>query len=331
MTYIIDVYQRKTRTFSLTDYALFVTFFPQLIAGPILHYLQVMPQLNRTRTYFLNHKNFFKGIFFFLVGLFQKVVIADFLNPIADTGFFNATLLSFVESWSALLAYTLQIYFDFAGYSNMAIGLGWLWNVQIPINFNSPYQAHSAIDFWRRWHITLSHFLRDYLYIPLGGNRKGTNRKYINILITMLIGGFWHGAGWTFIIWGGYHGLLLVINNIVEDIGIQIPKILGRVVTFVLVAYGWVFFKSTSWEQITAMTQGLIGLRGFHLKDTYFLWKHQFAFLVIALLVALFIPNAQSWSKKIVPNMRWGLVLIILLITDLLFLNRESAFLYFQF
>lgn len=331
MTYIIDVYQRKTKTFSLSDYALFVTFWPQLIAGPILHYLQIMPQLARARTYVLRHKNLFIGFFLFLTGLFQKVVIADFLNPLADTGFRNAGLLGFVEAWSALLAYSLQIYFDFAGYSNMAIGLGVMCNVQIPMNFNSPYQAVSIIDFWRRWHMTLSHFLKDYVYVPLGGNRKGKSRRYLNIFLTMLIGGFWHGGGWTFVIWGGYHGMLLILNHLADDAGIEIPKLWGRLSTFLLATYGWVFFKSVDLHQAMEMTRGLLGIRGLGLADTPFLWKHQLIGLAIALGIALLLPNAKAWSRKVVPNWRWGLVMTGMLLVNLLYLNRESAFLYFQF
>lgn len=331
MTYIVDVYQKKTRTFSIDQYALFVTFFPQLIAGPIVHYQEIMPQLDRARTYLIQYRNIFRGVFFFLVGLFQKVVIADFLNPVAEMGFQNASLLNFVESWSALLSYGLQIYFDFSGYSNMAIGLGLLFNVRIPTNFNSPYQASSFGDFWRRWHMTLSRFLKDYVYIPLGGSKFGVLKKYSNLMLTMLIGGFWHGAGWTFIIWGGYHGLLLVLNHLFEDRGIHFPKWLGRTTTFLLVTYGWVFFKATNLGQALAITQGLIGMHGLNAAETYFLLKYQFLGMLGALAIALFLPNTEFWSKKIRPNLKWGFLFLVLLCADLLYLNRESAFLYFQF
>lgn len=331
ITYLVDVYQRKTKTFTLMEYALFVSFFPQLIAGPIVHYLQIMPQINRTRTYLVKYKNIFLGIFFFMTGLFQKIVIADFLHPIADTGFLNAGLLSFVEAWVVLLAYSLQIYFDFSGYSNMAIGLGLLFNIRLPINFNSPYQATSIIDFWRRWHISLSNFLKDYLYIPLGGNRKGRGRQLSNIMITMLIGGFWHGAGWTFIIWGGYHGMLLVINHSLKNSKFSVQPWIARITTFTLATYGWVFFKSESFSQAMSMTGSLLGANGIRFRDFYFVWKYQVLLCILILGVAMFLPNAQKWSKRLSPTLRWNFAIISLFIINLLFLNRESAFLYFQF
>ena len=331
IAYMIDIYQGKSRLYGLRLYSLFVVFFPHLIAGPIIHYSQIMPQFQRIKTYIFTHRNFILGVFFFLIGLFQKVVIADFLSPIADTGFLNASLLTLVEAWSALLAYALQIYFDFAGYSNMAIGLGLLFNIRFPNNFNSPYQATSLIDFWRRWHMTLTQFLRDYIYVPLGGNRLGPLRKYLNILITMFIAGVWHGAGWTFMVWGIYHGVLVSVNHALEDVGVCVSKIIGRVTTFIFVLYGWVFFRSATMSQATSMTKGLLGLNGWQQSETYFLWKYQFIGIVVALAIALFLPNTEFWSKKIRPNLRWGFLFLILLCVDLLYLNRESAFLYFQF
>jgi len=331
LTYLVDLYKGKTRYYGLMPYSLFVVFFPHLIAGPIVHYSQMMPQFDQVKTYVARHKNFFSGTFFFLAGLFQKVVIADSLAPIANTGFLNAPLLGITEAWGALLAYSLQLYFDFAGYSNMAIGLALLFNIRFPMNFNSPYQSESLIEFWRRWHMTLSHFLREYIYFPLGGNRKGTFKTCTNLLITMLIGGFWHGAGWTFIIWGAYHGILLVINHLSQSSGLKPPVWLGRIITFILVCYGWVFFRADNMAQVWHMTQGLVGLHGFHLTDTYFLWKDQVVMIAAALALALFAPNTEFWAKKIAPNLQWGLIFGTLFMANLLFLNRESAFLYFQF
>lgn len=331
LAYLEDLYHKKTKFYGLMQYSLFVIFFPHLIAGPIVHYSQIMPQFDRIRTYLAQYRNFFTGIFFFLVGLFQKVVIADSLGPLADAGFANASLLTFIESWGALVAYAMQIYFDFAGYSNMAIGLGLLFNIRFPVNFNSPYQSASIIDFWRRWHMTLSRFLRDYLYIRLGGNRLGVERTYVNILLTMAIGGLWHGAGWTFIIWGVYHGVLLVINHFMEDKGIRPPQYLAKTITFVLVLYGWVFFRSPNFASALSMTEGLVGLRGFQIMETHFIWKRQLVLLIIPMAIAFFAPNAEYWAKKIKPNLKWGFIFSVVFIMDILCLNRESAFLYFQF
>lgn len=331
LAYLEDLYDRKTRFYGLMQYTLFVVFFPHLIAGPIIHYAQIMPQFDRVRTYLIKYRNFFTGIFFFIVGLFQKAVIADSLSPMADAGFANAGYLSCLEAWGAVLTYTMQIYFDFAGYSNMAIGLGLLFNIRFPVNFNSPYQATSIIDFWRRWHMTLSQFLRDYLYIRLGGNRLGEWRKYMNIFLTMLIGGLWHGAGWTFILWGAYHGILIVLNHVMEKMGYKPSHFLAKTATFLLVVYGWVFFRSPHWETALAMTKSMAGFHGLGLHETPYIAKKQLLFLFIPMLIAFFMPNAEYWAKKIRPNLRWGIVFGLMFMAGILCLNRESAFLYFQF
>ncbi len=331
MAYLEDLHQKKTRFKGLMPYSLFVIFFPHLIAGPIVHYSQIMPQLDRVRTYVATYRNLFAGIFFFLIGLFQKVVIADSLGPMADTGFANAPLLNLLEAWAALLAYAAQIYFDFAGYSNMAIGLALLFNVRFPVNFNSPYQAVSLIDFWRRWHMTLSFFLRDYLYFRLGGNRLGHLRQYANIFFTMLIGGLWHGAGWTFILWGGYHGLLLVLNHFWENRGFKIPRRVGQAVTFFLVVYGWVFFRSPDLSSALEMTRGLFGWHGFQWTGNYFIAKRQMLLLILPLFIIFVFPNAEYWARRMRPSRRWGFVFCALFMAGILCLNSESAFLYFQF
>ena len=331
LTYLVDLYQGKARYYGIAPYSLFVVFFPHLIAGPIVHYSQMMPQFNRLRTYISQQRNFFLGIFFFVMGLFQKVVIADSMNPIVDVGFTNAHLLTFIEAWSALLAYAMQIYFDFAGYSNMAIGLGLFFNIRFPMNFNSPYQAVSLIDFWRRWHMTLSRFLREYLYIPLGGNRRGDLRTYRNLLITFLIGGFWHGAAWTYILWGAYHGALLAINHFLEKIGLKVSNIWGRSITFFFVIYGWVFFRAKNMTNARDMTKALFGLRGLSLTDHYFVWKYQCFIIAAALVIALFLPNTEAWAKRVKPSLRWGLLFAVIFVVNILFLNQESVFLYFQF
>ena len=201
---------REEGTHDFLSYAMFITFFPHLIAGPIVRYREIYPQFNRRSVFRLIAANVAPGLMIFAIGLFKKVIIADtfraFVEPIYD-GKFPAP--AFADAWGATLAFALQIYFDFSGYSDMAIGLARIFNVRFPENFDSPYQSTSMIDYWRRWHITLSFFLRDYLYIPLGGNRQGELRRNINLFITMLLGGLWHGANWTFVIWGALHGGVL--------------------------------------------------------------------------------------------------------------------------
>ena len=216
IAYLVDVHQKKAQEVDLLRYALFVTFFPQLIAGPIVHHSEMMPQFANKNIGRFQLANLITGGMIFAIGLFKKVVLADNIAPYA-TAVFNASAegnsVPFVDAWTGVLAYTFQIYFDFSGYSDMAIGLGRMVGICLPLNFNSPYKATGIIDFWRRWHMTLSRFLRDYLYIPLGGNRMGPSRRYVNMITVMLLGGLWHGAGWNFVIWGALHGVYLGVNH----------------------------------------------------------------------------------------------------------------------
>ena len=212
------MYRGQAREYHFLNYALFVAFFPHLLAGPVLHHAEVMPQFARRETFRFSAENFAVGLTIFAVGLFKKVVLADgvgeFATPVFDAAKNGATL-TFLAAWGGVLSYTFQLYFDFSGYSDMAIGLARLFGIVFPANFNSPYKAASIIDFWRRWHMTLSRFLRDYLYVPLGGGRHGQVRRHANLMITMLLGGLWHGAGWTFVVWGGLHGAYLVVERLV--------------------------------------------------------------------------------------------------------------------
>ena len=216
IAFLVDTYQGKVKEYNFIHYALFVTYFPHLIAGPVLHHKEMMPQFKEPSTYFFSYENLLAGLTIFFMGLFKKVVLADGIAEYVGPVFAAPAAgipLTFLDTWGGALCYTLQLYFDFSGYSDMAIGLSRLFGVTLPLNFHSPYKSVNIIEFWRRWHMTLSHFLRDYLYIPLGGNRKGNVRRHLNLIITMLLGGLWHGAGWTYVLWGGLHGLYLVINH----------------------------------------------------------------------------------------------------------------------
>ena len=248
IAYLVDSYRGETAEYDFLNYALFVTFFPQLIAGPIVHHAEMMPQFASKFNWVKKYNNIATGAFIFSLGIFKKVVIADTFALAATNGFDVATSLNMIEAWTASLSYTFQLYFDFSGYTDMAIGAALLFNIRLPINFNSPYKALDIQDFWRRWHITLSRFLRDYIYIPLGGNRKGGFRTYNNLLATFIIGGIWHGAGWTFIFWGFLHGMALVINRLWQQMGLRMPKILAWIITFNFVNIAWVFFRATSWD-----------------------------------------------------------------------------------
>ena len=254
IAFLVDVYKRVAEPYSLVNYVLFVTFFPQLIAGPIVHHAQMMPQFERPLVGI--SKNLSIGVSIFIIGLLKKVVIADSLSVYARAlfdGDISPSGLDTLSAWTGVLAYTFQLYFDFSGYSDMAIGLARIFGIVLPENFYSPYKAGSIVEFWRRWHITLSTFLKDYLYIPLGGNKNGTLLRYRNLLITMVIGGLWHGAGWGFVVWGGLHGVYLVINHLWHKTelcstikNILLWRLLSWLLTFTAVVIGWVFFRSDS-------------------------------------------------------------------------------------
>lgn len=216
IAYLVDTWKKGVRESEFIHYGLFVTYFPHLIAGPVLHHSQMMPQFRDAEISRFNSKNFVVGLTIFALGLFKKVILADGISPYASVIFSAAdagATPDFQEAWLAAVAYTLQLYFDFSGYSDMAIGLSWMFNVRLPFNFNSPYRATNISEFWRRWHMTLSQFLRDYLYIALGGNRRGVVKRYMNLMITMILGGLWHGASWSFVLWGGLHGIYLTLNH----------------------------------------------------------------------------------------------------------------------
>jgi len=238
----------------------FVTFFPQLIAGPIVHHKQMMPQFSMMKNEVINYRNISMGLFIFSIGLFKKVVIADTFAIWANLGFDTATTLSLFEAWATSLSYTFQLYFDFSGYTDMAIGLALLFNIKLPVNFNSPYKSTTIQDFWRRWHITLSNFLRDYIYIPLGGSRQGNFSTYNNLMATFLIGGIWHGAGWTFVFWGFLHGIALVIHRAWSLLGYKLWNWFAWFITFNFINITWVFFRAKEWGDAVKVLDGMFSL-----------------------------------------------------------------------
>jgi alginate O-acetyltransferase complex protein AlgI len=373
IAYLADSYNGLTKAYNFRWYLLFVTFFPHLIAGPIVLYRKLMPQFAQPETWRFNIDNLVAGLTLFGFGLCKKVVIADSVSPIADGVFQNIArgdIPGLIPAWLGALAYTCQLYFDFSGYSDMAIGLGRMFNVQFPVNFNSPYKAADISDFWRRWHMTLSQFLRDHLYIPLGGNRAGETRRYFNLMITMLLGGLWHGAGWTFVIWGGLHGLYLVIHQLwvktTKDIKwtMSAPAIgAGHLLTFFAVVVGWVFFRSPTFADAAKMLKGMIGQSGFDLPlqlrgllaghfavpGNWFAPLPCKAFDLVALGAALLIAFVAPNTNEIFrlgqparenvpvpqplwkPTVRWALVSGIVIGVAILHLSRITEFLYFQF
>lgn len=284
VAYLVDCSRNKTHESNFVDYCLFVTFFPRLIAGPIVRYNEMMPQFKRIRNYVPDWRNIAMGLCIFFMGLFKKVVIADSFAVWANLGFDSDKALTFVEAWGSSLSYTFQLYYDFSGYSDMAIGAALLFNIRLPINFNSPYKAADIQDFWRRWHITLSRWLRDYLYIPLGGSRSGNLRTYGNIMVTFLLAGLWHGAGWTFIIWGGLHGAALVACRLWKRTGFKLDAFTGWFTTFLFVNFAWVFFRAPTFSDSFWVLKGMVGLNGYE-------FSQKFAETVNALLA--FWPQAK--------------------------------------
>jgi D-alanyl-lipoteichoic acid acyltransferase DltB (MBOAT superfamily) len=281
ISYLVDTYRGETSDYRFLDYCLFVCFFPQLIAGPIVLHSEVMPQFNDPKNYHFRWSNISVGTTFFSLGLAKKVIFADSIVAYADPVFqaaLDGQTLSFAEAWCGALAYTFQLYFDFSGYSDMAIGAARIFGICLPLNFYSPYKAFNISDFWRRWHMTLSRFLRDYLYIPLGGNRCSPTRQSINLIIVMLLGGLWHGAGWAFVLWGGLHGIYLVIHrqwqSLMEYIRGKDSKLgfveywIGRIVTLLAVIVSWVFFRMESILPAWKMLESMSGLNGISLPST---------------------------------------------------------------
>ncbi len=260
ISYLVDSYREETKEYDFLNYALFVTFFPQLIAGPIVHHAEMMPQFAKAKNRVKNYYNMALGLFVFAIGLFKKVVLADAFAVWATQGFDLSESLNFYEAWLTSLSYTFQIYFDFSGYTDMAIGSALLFNIRLPANFASPYKSLNIQDFWRRWHITLSRFLKDYIYIPLGGNRKGVLRTHTNLLLTFLIGGIWHGAGWTFVFWGFLHGIALVIHRIWSSLGFRMHYIIGWFLTFQFINVTWVFFRAETWDDALKVLRGMASI-----------------------------------------------------------------------
>lgn len=356
IAFLVDCQEGKVKESDPVYYLLFVTYFPHLIAGPVLHHAEMMPQFARRETYRWIPENIVAGMAFFLMGLFKKVVLADGIQPYVAPVFDHGPAPDLVTAWGAALAYTLQLYFDFSGYSDMAIGLSRLFNVKLPFNFNSPYKAVNITEFWRRWHMTLSRFLRDYLYIRLGGNRKGPVMRYINLLVTMLLGGLWHGAGWTFVVWGGLHGLYLVINHAWQAIFPAAERrlawasvLLSRLVTFIAVVIAWVFFRASTFSDAVRVLGGMAGLSGIGIPELTEEGCRQAVLTLLLLSLAWAVPNSQEIVARWVETrrgrggaaladlagVRWSFVGAALVVLTLLAIingtRGASEFIYFNF
>ena len=327
MSYTIDVYRRRVRpAASLLSFSAFVAMFPHLIAGPIVRFSDIEDQLRGLKVR-LTSNQAAVGIFFFAAGFAKKLLIADQLGPHVDAWFAGSSW-TFGDAWLAALGYTFQLYFDFSGYSDMAVGLAHFLGFQFPQNFNSPYKAADISDFWRRWHVSLSSWLRDYLFIPLGGSRGSQAKTLRNLTITMALGGVWHGAQWTFVLWGLYHGMLLTINALLARWAWWgRASIFRPTVTFIAVVFGWVLFRASSLQQTTVVWSAMLGGRGLTLGSS-----PQFGYLATLLLagaVAFKAPNV--WEIRFEPQVVFAYVLGTVVVIGILLLERPSPFLYFQF
>ena len=347
LSFLIDAYRGTNNKVPLVDYALFVTFFPQLIAGPIVLPGEMLPQFNDPAKRPVCWENMNAGLFLFGCGLMKKCFLADTLAIIANIGFDSSTPLTLAEAWLVSLAYTFQLYFDFSGYCDMAMGIGKFFNIDLPLNFNSPYKSTDFQSFWRRWHITLGRFMMNYLYIPLGGNKCGIFRTCFNLFTVFVLSGIWHGAGWLFLLWGGLHGLGILINRVWHKCvlkklpRLEMPKIPAIIVTFFFVNIFWVFFRATTltraWEIICSMfdfsrAAGLTKAFRHAIEDYGFERGTVMLICAIAAVLAFASPNSFEMNDKLKSRPVWRMVLTVLFtVVGFLCVGRVSPFLYFNF
>lgn len=356
ISYLVDSYRGETSDYTFTDYALFVTFFPQLVAGPIVLHDEMIPQFNDNNKKSLNPDMLSKGIYLFSIGLFKKVLLADTFGIAVNWGFSSPDILSGFDALLVSLVYTLQIYFDFSGYCDMAIGISDMFGFKLPLNFNSPYKSASIIEFWQRWHMSLSRFLRKYIYFPLGGSKKNTVSTMCNVLIVFLVSGIWHGANWNFILWGLLHGIANVLNRLFKKPWEYIPQFIRIILTFCFVNFSWILFRSDSldvcfkmlkhifsgWENGAVISSGL--LECFNVIELTYIEEHigfltnltakipslnMWLVLSVSLFLVFFTKNCHEKEYK--PKLGNAILCIILLVWSILSLSGLSTFLYFNF
>ena len=353
VSYVIDSYRGETKDYGFAEYALFVSFFPQLIAGPIVLHDEILPQLRDASKRSFNTENAAHGLYFFAIGLFKKVILADTFSAAVTAGYADVSVITSAEAWLVSVCYTLQIYFDFSGYSDMAIGLGKMFNIDLPQNFDSPYMSTSITEFWGRWHMTLTRFLRKYVYFPLGGSKKGTARTYLNIMIVFLVSGLWHGANWTFVIWGVLHGALNVLNRIFKKPWEKLNVVTRWAVNFVLINSLLVVFRSESMGHALGFLKSMFSMHGGAVSSTIlnafstpelYLLRELPLFGPLSYLITNFslwfylgaaffiILNVKNCSRKeFRPTPINGAVTCICLFMSVMSFAGVSEFLYFNF
>jgi D-alanyl-lipoteichoic acid acyltransferase DltB (MBOAT superfamily) len=356
IAFLVDCYRGLVARIDPLRYALFVSFFPQLIAGPIVHHGEIFPQLSRSNGLSPSALEYARGVTRFALGLAKKLLLADPLAQVVGPVFGSPPPgLTGLDYSVALLAFSLQIYLDFSAYSDMAIGLGQLFGVKLPENFNSPYKACCITDFWRRWHMTLSRFLRDYLYIPLVGNRRGPGRRWLNLMLTMLLGGLWHGAAWQFVVWGGIHGLLLITHQLWRRFSPQpLPSLPAMALTFFCVSFAWLFFvapdlnealriagvmltpQASNWQfsegfAFVAQLPWFAGLGGMSAEASIVLLTGSLLAAVCLLPNSGEILSANPGVVRWQPKPAWALMLAPLVLASLSLMQGANVFVYFQF
>lgn len=343
LSFLISVYKGEERVGEFKDYSLFVLFFPQLVAGPIVLYKEMICQFQDESRYYFSSENFSRGLYIFTIGLFKKAVIADTVAIFVNHGY-ELTEYSLASSWCTSLFYTLQIYYDFSGYTDMAIGLGHMFNISIPINFNSPYKAVSITDFWRRWHITLGRALSMYIYKPLGGNRNGISRTCFNLMATFLVSGLWHGASWTFVLWGALHGLFIVVERLLKNALSRIPSFVRITYTFLIVNALWVLFRAENVDKAMAVYRGMINFSRVGIQDIAkmaqdgivgfpnSIWiTYCSIILFMTLANVLFTRNSIDLLNEFKESYVNAFITALLFIVSLVCMSRESIFIYFNF
>lgn len=355
LSYVIDYYQGNSEKYGLLEYAAYVTFFPQLIAGPIVYHSELIPQFRERSRKQIDFEYMSKGMYAFALGLAKKVLLADTFSKVVTVGYGAVGNLNTTSALIVMICYSLQIYFDFSGYCDMACGIGYFFHVELPVNFNSPYKAKSIVDFWDRWHITLTRFFTRYVYIPLGGSRKGKIRTYINIMIVFLISGIWHGANWTFILWGVINGIGNVIDKLCNKLFERVPKIIRVGVTFIFTTFAWSLFRADSikqakqlWSQVFNSGFGnvyepilevfndlteitLLYHLGFSSVMEYMPSFLLVAFMLLSMAGCFFMKNTQEKVNSMKYNLWEMLVTVVLTVWSILSLSQVSEFLYFNF
>lgn len=351
ISYVVDSYRGTLNKYSLLEYSLFVTFFPQLIAGPVVLHKEVIPQFQNIKNRSFCSDNFAKGLCAFSIGLAKKALVADTFARAADYGFANIEGLGTVNGIIVMLSYTFQIYFDFSGYCDMATGIGKFFNIDLPVNFNSPYKAVTVTDFWRRWHMTMTRFFTTYVYIPLGGSRKGKIRTYINVMAVFLLSGLWHGAGWTFILWGGVHGIANVLARMFKERIDRWNTVFSWLCTFVFINMTWVVFRADSVYQAIKLFKEIAYMNITpvlsDIKAAFILPEFKFAleeigkgeyiyclwavFIVTSLCVCLQAKNTNERLDSFKPTAIRAGICGIILIWGIVSLSGVSTFLYWNF